>query len=32
MIRFLEKFISSSEEAHLIEAKLHDYENILDLI
>ena len=32
MIKLLEKFISSEEEAHFIETKLHDYENLLDLI
>jgi len=32
MITYLEKFIKSKEEVELIEDKLHDYENIFDLL
>lgn len=32
MISYLEKFIKSKEEVEIIEEKLHDYENIFDLL
>ena len=32
MIKFMEKFVKSKEEANEIESKLHDFENVYDLL